>query len=72
MYKNYIKRVLDIIISFIILITLLPLYLIIAIIIKIFDRGPVLYKQDRTGKDGSIFKIYKFKTMKNDKCTRLR
>lgn len=72
MYKKYIKRVLDIIISSIILIILSPLYLIIAIIIKIFDRGQIIYKQDRTGKNGKVFKIYKFKTMKDNQNTKLR
>lgn len=70
MYKKYIKRILDIVISFMVLILFSPLYLLIAVLIKTIDRGPIIYTQDRTGKDGKIFKIYKFRTMKNGKTTK--
>ena len=71
MYKKCIKRVTDILISIIALIVLSPLFLLIAILVKIIDRGQVIYKQTRTGKDGKEFKIYKFKTMKDGKITKL-
>lgn len=71
MYKKVIKRGLDVIISFIVLILLSPLFLTIAILLKIIDRGQVIYKQTRTGKDGKEFKIYKFKTMKDGIITGL-
>ena len=71
MYKKYIKRIIDIVISFIALIVLSPLLLIIAITIKIVDKGQVIYKQERTGKNGKNFKIYKFRTMKDKKITKL-
>lgn len=63
MYKKFIKRGLDIILSFILTIFLLPLFLVVGIIIKCDDKGPILYVQDRTGKGGKIFKILKFRTM---------
>lgn len=63
MYK-YIKRFFDIIISFILLIFLLIPMVIIAIAIKVEDRGPALFKQIRTGKDGKEFKLMKFRSMK--------
>ncbi len=58
-----IKRVLDFILSLIILIILSPLLLIIAVIIKLDSEGPILFKQERLGKDGKVFLIYKFRTM---------
>lgn len=58
-----IKRVLDFLLSFVALIILSPLFLIIAICIKIDSKGPVFFKQERLGKDGEIFLIYKFRTM---------
>lgn len=71
MYKKYIKRIIDIVISFIALIILSPVYLLLAILIKIIDKGTIVYKQVRTGKDGNVFKIYKFRTMKDGKVTKL-
>jgi len=58
-----IKWVLDFILSLIILIILSPLLLIIAVIIKLDSEGPILFKQERLGKDGKVFLIYKFRTM---------
>ncbi|HHI02571.1 MAG TPA: sugar transferase [candidate division Zixibacteria bacterium] len=61
-----IKRLFDIIISLIALILLSPLMLLIAIIIRKDSPGPVIFKQDRCGKNGKIFKFYKFRTMWTD------
>jgi undecaprenyl phosphate N,N'-diacetylbacillosamine 1-phosphate transferase len=58
-----IKSFLDTCFSFISLIIFSPLFLAVAIAIKIFDPGPVFYKQKRVGKDEVIFLIYKFRTM---------
>ena len=58
-----IKFFFDRILSIIGLILLSPLMLIIAIIIKIDSKGPVIFKQERTGKRGKLFNIYKFRTM---------
>jgi len=57
------KRVLDIIVSSVALIVLFPLMALIALAIKLDDGGPVLYVQDRVGKDGRVFRCYKFRTM---------
>lgn len=63
MYKNYVKRGLDILLSLIcILIAGIPM-LIIALLVKLDSPGPVLFCQKRIGKDGKVFKIYKFRSM---------
>lgn len=59
-----IKRAMDIVISLLILIILSPILIIVCIAIKAHDGGPIIYKQDRLTKDGKIFKIYKFRSMK--------
>ncbi|MDY0278037.1 MAG: sugar transferase [Acholeplasma sp.] len=59
-----VKRIFDIIFSLIFLIVFSPLLLTFAILIKITSKGPVFFLQDRPGKNGKIFKIYKFRTMK--------
>ncbi len=60
------KRLIDIILSFIGLLVLVPFFFIFAIIIKCESKGPIFFKQKRIGKDKKVFKIYKFRTMKND------
>ena len=60
MYKLFIKRLLDIVLSGIAIIILSPLYIVIAIIVRIQMGSPVLFSQDRIGKDEKIFKLYKF------------
>lgn len=62
-YNDYIKRFCDLVLSLIGIIILSPIFLIVALAIKIDSRGPVLFKQDRIGKDGKVFKIYKFRSM---------
>lgn len=57
------KRILDIIFSIIGLIMLLPLFIIIAFLIKIDSRGPVFFRQERIGINKRVFIIYKFRTM---------
>lgn len=57
------KRFLDIIISFLMLVILSPLFLLTAIVIKIDDPGPVFFKQIRVGKKGKYFFMYKFRSM---------
>lgn len=58
-----IKRIMDVILSLIGIVILIPVYLAIYIIIKIDSKGPVIFKQVRVGKDGKNFTIYKFRTM---------
>lgn len=62
MYRFF-KRTFDITVSFLGLLVLSWLLLITAIAIKIESKGPVIFKQDRLGKDGKVFKIYKFRSM---------
>lgn len=59
-----VKRIMDIIISGISLVALSPLFLLIAIIIKITMPGPVFFKQERLGKNLKPFKVYKFRSMR--------
>ena len=64
MYKSFFKRLIDVILSVLALILLSWLYLIIAVIIKATSKGPVLFKQERIGKNGKVFNILKFRSMK--------
>lgn len=66
MYNKYIKHLLDFLLALIGIIVLSPIFLLIIVAIKLDSRGPVLFKQDRVGKNKKIFKIYKFRTMKID------
>lgn len=61
---NFIKRVFDILISLVFLPFLMILVVFIAAAIKLDDRGPVFYLDDRIGKGGRIFKMIKFRSMK--------
>lgn len=62
MYK-YIKRFCDVILSFICIVLLSPLLLITAVAIKLDSKGPVIFKQERVGRDTKLFYIYKFRSM---------
>ena len=64
MYKAFIKRTLDIILSGLGIIVLAIPMLIVAIIIKVDDPGPALFKQKRVGKGKTFFQLYKFRSMK--------
>lgn len=64
-YEMIIKRVLDIIISAFVILFFCWLYLILAIIVKMNLGSPVIFKQERPGKNGRIFKMYKFRSMSN-------
>ena len=64
MYKNFFKRLIDIILSFLGGIVLLPVFFIIAIVIVIDDPGPVFFKQKRVGKNKKLFWLHKFRSMK--------
>lgn len=57
------KRACEVVLSFIALIILSPVLLITAIAVKLDSPGPVIFKQDRFGKGGKVFKIYKFRSM---------
>jgi len=60
------KRYLDIALSILGLIITLPILIFVSILIKLSSKGPVIYKQNRVGKNGKIFKIYKLRTMRLD------
>ena len=68
MYKNFIKRLIDILLSGIGIVVLIPIWLILAIAIKIDDPGPIFFRQKRIGKDkdGEVryFNILKYRSMK--------
>lgn len=61
-----IKRIIDFILSLLGLIILSPLFLVIAIWIKIDSPGPIFFKQKRVGQHKELFEIYKFRTMRSD------
>ena len=63
MYKNFIKRLIDVIVSAVaVIVAAIPMG-VIAVLIKIESEGPVLFKQERLGLHGKVFTIYKFRTM---------
>lgn len=65
MYKIFVKRLLDILLSSIAIVVLSPLFLIISIAVRFKMGSPVLFKQERIGKDEIPFCLYKFRTMTN-------
>jgi len=67
MYKRFVKRLLDIIISLCALIILSPLLLILWILVRIKLGKPALFAQERPGKDGKIFKLHKFRSMTDER-----
>ena len=58
-----VKRLFDVILSFVGLSLLLPLFMLIAVFIKLDSKGPIFYRGERVGRFGKPFKIYKFRTM---------
>ncbi len=69
---RFIKRALDIVFSLLIIIGLLPIYILIALKIKIDDGGKIFYKHKRIGKDNQEFGMYKFRTMVLDAEEKLK
>lgn len=67
MYKHFTKRLLDIIFSGIGLVVLSPMLVILAVLVKVMLGSPVIFKQERPGRNEKIFTLYKFRTM-TDKC----
>ena len=68
MYKNYIKRLLDFLIVFTVLLIIWPILLVITIWLHFANKGAgAFFTQERPGKDGKIFKVIKFKTMTDEK-----
>lgn len=67
MYQKYVKRLLDFIISLLAVIILSPVFLVIAVLVRIKLGKPVIFKQKRPGLNEKIFTLYKFRTMTNEK-----
>ena len=70
MVMKYTKRIFDILISMVGICMISPLYIIISFSILLFDGKPILFSQDRIGRFGKVFKIYKFRSMVNDSSER--
>ena len=62
--QEFVKRVMDIVFSLVGLVIASPFMLVIAFLIKVYDGGPIFYKQNRLTKDGKVFQILKFRSMK--------
>jgi len=67
MYRKYFKRPMDIMLSLFAIIALLPIMIIIAILVRFKLGSPIIFKQQRPGKDEKIFSLYKFRTMTDEK-----
>ncbi len=65
-WEEFIKRAIDIVFSLCVIIIGLPVWILVALIQKIESSGPVFYKQERVGKDGKSFMIFKFRSMVPD------
>lgn len=63
MYKHFFKRFFDVIFALLLLLPLLPVMLLVAIAIKLDSKGPVIFKQIRSGKNNKEFMLYKFRSM---------
>lgn len=66
MYKHFLKRKIDIVITFFGFLLLLPIYLLVSLLVLINLGFPILFKQPRPGINGKLFYIYKFRTMTNE------
>lgn len=63
MYNKYIKRLLDILLVMVFILPLLIIGILFSLLIRLDTKGKVFFKQERLGKNGKVFKIYKFRTM---------
>lgn len=67
MYNKFLKHIFDKIVALFVLMVLSILMILIAILIKLTSKGPVFFRQVRVGKDLKTFKVWKFRTMTNEK-----
>ena len=67
MYRKYIKRPMDFVLSLIAIICLSPVMAVVAVLVRIKLGSPVIFAQERPGKGEKIFKMYKFRTMTDEK-----
>lgn len=63
MYRNFFKRLLDVVLSSVALVVLIPVFIIVYFLVKIKLGSPVLFVQERPGKNERIFRMYKFRSM---------
>lgn len=63
MYNKYFKRAFDVLVSAAALLILSPIYALIAILVRVKLGSPIIFVQQRPGKDGKVFRLYKFRTM---------
>ena len=66
MYKSFLKRTVDLALSLIGFLSLMPVYFVVILMIRIKLGSPIFFKQPRPGLNGKIFNIYKFRTMTNE------
>ncbi|NME32199.1 sugar transferase [Ligilactobacillus ruminis] len=66
-YEKYVKRTVDFLLSLVSIIILSPVLLILAVVVRIKMGNPIVFSQSRPGINGKIFKMYKFRTMTNEK-----
>ena len=64
-YRRFFKRLLDILLALAVIILLSPIFIIVAILVRINLGSPILFKQQRPGMNEQIFMLYKFRTMTN-------
>ncbi len=65
-WERHTKRILDVAVSAVVLAVGMPLWLLVAALVKLTSPGPAIYRQTRTGRHGKPFTIYKFRTMEDD------
>ena len=63
LFYHICKRIMDVVCSAAALAVLSPIFLAVAVAIKLEDKGPVIFTQNRTGKDGRVFRMYKFRSL---------
>ncbi len=66
-YRDFIKPFFDRLLALILILIFLPIMIIVALLIYLWDGRPIIFTQPRPGKDGKIFNIFKFRTMTNEK-----
>ncbi|MCM0583272.1 sugar transferase [Weissella diestrammenae] len=63
MYRRYFKRLIDVSFSAVAIVFISPVFLIVAALVKLTSRGPIIFQQERLAKGGDVFKMYKFRSM---------
>lgn len=67
-WGRIIKRIIDVIFSLLLILFFSPFLVLIALLVKLSSPGPIFFKHDRVGRNGKIFKFYKFRSMYTEKC----